>query len=201
MAEVTRRGHDIDRSGLAAGACSMDPKLIAPLLVAALVVWGIVRRVRRNFGRQTVQPVRIWLRIGVLTVIGGLISTTGVMHDARSLEALIAGLACGLALGYLGLRHTRFEVTPGGRFYTPHTYIGLAVTALFVGRLVYRLFSLSSGANALGPAQNPALMLQKSPLTVAIFAVLIGYYLLFYAGVLLRTRAPAVPMRESSPGR
>ena len=172
----------------------MDPKLITPVLIAALVAWGIVRRLRRTFGRQPVQPGRIWLRIGLLTLVGGLIAVTSVMRGAGMLEALIGGLACGAALAYVGLRHTRFEVTPEGRFYTPHTYIGLAVTLLFLGRLLYRFLYLSNGANeVLGPGSNAAAAYQKSPLTVGIFAVLVGYYVLFYAGVLLRTRAAEVP--------
>ena len=172
----------------------MDPKLIAPILVAALVVFGIVRRLRRTFGRQPVQPGRIWLRIGILTLAGGLVAATSVTRGAEMLEALIAGLACGAALAYVGLRHTRFEVTPEGRFYTPHTYIGLAVTLLLVGRLAYRFLYLSAGANAtFATDPNAAVVYQRSPLTVGIFAVLIGYYVLFYAGVLLRTRASGLP--------
>ena len=180
----------------------MDPKLITSVLLAAFLAWAILRRVRRSFGRQPVQPARIWFRIGALTLAGGLIVATSAARDARVFEALIAGLACGSALAYVGLRHTRFEVTPEGRFYTPHTYIGLAVTALFLGRLLYRVFYVSYGANAMADtAQNPALVYQRSPLTVGIFAVLVGYYLLFNAGVLVRTRPAALPMRdESSPG-
>jgi hypothetical protein len=161
----------------------MDLKLITPILVAALVVFGIVRRLRRTFGRQPVQPVRIWLRIGILTLAGGLIAATSVMRGVEMAEALITGLACGAALAWVGLRHTRFEVTPEGRFYTPHTYIGLAVTLLLVGRLAYRFLMLGSDPNA-------AAAYQRSPLTVGIFAVLVAYYVVFYAGVLLRTRAP-----------
>jgi hypothetical protein len=180
----------------------MDPKLIVLVLFAAVLVWAIVRRVRRTFGRQRVEPVRIWFRMVMLALVGGLIVAPSVVHDARALEALTAGLACGLGLAYLGLRHTQFEVTPEGRFYTPHTYIGLAVTALFLGRLIYRLFSVYNAPSAMtAPPQNPALMFQKSPLTVAIFAVLIGYYLVFYAGVLIRTRADGMAMRDrASPG-
>jgi hypothetical protein len=172
----------------------MDPKLIAPILIAALVIWGIVRRLRRTFGRQPVQPARIWLRIGILMLAGGLIAATSVMRGAQMLEALAAGLACGAALAYVGLRHTRFEVTPEGRFYTPHTYIGLAVTLLFLGRLAYRFLYLSNGPNGMfGADPNAAAAYQRSPLTVGIFAVLVGYYVLFYAGVLLRTRASELP--------
>jgi hypothetical protein len=180
----------------------MDPKLIAPILFAALLAWGIFRRVRRTFGRQPVHAGRIWLRIGMLTLVGGLVIATSAARNPEALEALTVGLACGAALAYVGLRHTKFEVTPEGRFYTPHTYIGLAVTALFLGRLLYRFLYLSYGANAVvGSNQNLAGAYQRNPLTLGIFAVLVGYYVLFYAGVLVRTRAAAPPMRDgASPG-
>lgn len=174
----------------------MDPKLITPVLMAALVAWAVVRRLRRSFGRQPVQPTRIWLRIGILTLAGGLIGATSVTRGPEMLEALLAGLACGALLAYVGLRHTRFEVTPQGRFYTPHTYIGLAVTLLFLGRVVYRFLHLPNGASGFGADPNAAVAYQRTPLTVGIFAVLIGYYLLFYAGVLLRTRVSAGPVPD-----
>ena len=180
----------------------MDPRLLTPILIAALLVWAVARRLRRTFGRQAVQPVRIWLRIGILTVAGGLIGASSATRGVEMLAALAAGLACGAALGYVGLRHTRFEVTPEGRFYTPHTYIGLAVTLLFLGRLAYRFLYLAGGAHGtFAPDPNVAAAYQRSPLTLAIFAVLIGYYLLFYAGVLRRTRAsePPVPDPVSPP--
>ncbi len=170
----------------------MDPKILTPILIGALLVWAIARRLRRTFGRQPLQPARLWLRVGILTLLGALVVATSVTRDARMLGALAGGLACGLGLGYLGLRHTRFEVTPQGRFYTPHTYIGLAVTLLFVGRLVYRFLYLANGADFTGDAHGAAAY-QRSPLTVGIFAVLIGYYVLFYAGVLFRTRDAALP--------
>jgi hypothetical protein len=174
----------------------MDPKLITPVLIAALVAWGIVRRLRRSFGRQPVQPARIWVRVGILTLVGGLVAATSVTRGAQMLEALVAGLACGALLAYVGLRHTRFEVTPEGRFYTPHTYIGLAVTLLFLGRLVYRFLHLPNGANGYGSDPNAAVAYQRTPLTVGIFAALVGYYVLFYAGVLLRTRVSGGPVPD-----
>jgi hypothetical protein len=177
----------------------MDPKLLTPILLAALVVWGILRRVRRTFGRQPVHVGRICFRIGMLTLAGGLVVATSVAHNAQTLEALAPGIACGAALAYVGLRHTQFEVTPEGRFYTPHTYIGLALTALFLGRLLYRFLYLSYGANALvGANQDFTAAYQGNPLTLASFAVLVGYYLPYYAGVLLRTRAAALPMRDDA---
>ena len=175
----------------------MDPKLLTPILIGALIAWGIARRVRRTFGRQAVQPWRIWLRIAVLTVAGGFIAVASVLRGPEMVEALLAGLAAGAALAYLGLRHTRFEVTPEGRFYTPHTYIGLAVMLLFLGRLAYRFLYLANGANGMFAGDpNGAAMYQRGPLTVVtvgIFAVLVGYYVLYYAGVLMRMRAAELP--------
>jgi hypothetical protein len=172
----------------------MDPKLITPILIGAVVVWAIVRRVRRTFGRQPVQPARMWLRIGILTFAGVAVVVTSGMRSAQMLEALIGGLLCGAALAGLGLRHTRFEVTTEGRFYTPHTYIGLAVMLLFLGRLAYRFLYLSSSAGGtLAADPGAAAAYQRSPLTLGIFGLLVGYYVLYYAGVLFRTRSSALP--------
>jgi len=176
----------------------MDPKLITPILFAALVAWGVWRRMRRTFGRQPVQAGRIWLRIGVLTLVGGLVFLTSAARNTQTLGALIAGVICGAALAYVGLHHTQFEVTPEGRFYTPHTYIGLAVTALFLGRLLYRFLNLSNGAQAFaGTNQSFPVAYQRSPLTLGFFGVLVGYYVLFYAGVLVKARSLALPMPTS----
>jgi hypothetical protein len=169
----------------------MDPKLITLLLVGALVIFAVYRRMRRTFGRQTVDVGRMWTRIVVLLAVGGLFAF-GAVHDVASLEALLAGVVGGAALSYLGLKHTQFEVTPEGRFYTPHTYIGLIVTALFLGRLVYRFAILSGngGAQLGAPNSNLAATYQNSPLTVAIFGVLITYYVVFNFGVLQKTKLP-----------
>jgi hypothetical protein len=170
----------------------MDPKLITPILIGALVVWAIVRRVRRTFGRQRVQSARMGSRIGILTLAAVAVFVTSAMRSAALLEALAGGLVCGAALGYLGLRHTRFEVTNEGRFYTPHTYIGLAVMLLFLGRLAYRFLYLATDPGA-------AAAYQRSPLTLGTFGLLVGYYLLYYAGILLRTRASAPPAADVAP--
>jgi hypothetical protein len=171
----------------------MDSHLIAPIVFAALVVWGIYRRMRRTFGRQKIDVRRIPVRIGILAIVGAL-AAFGIVHDVRTLEGLIAGIACGAALAHVGLRHTKFEVTSEGSFYTPHTYIGLVVAALFLGRLLYRFFLLYGTHGAAQPNQNPAVAYQNSPLTAGIFAVLISYYVLFYVGVLVKSRAPALPV-------
>lgn len=170
----------------------MDPR-ITPYLIAALVVWGIYRRLRRSFGRQRVREGLMWLRIGVLTALAVAIAII-TAHDVRALAALVGGIAGGAALGYVGLRYTKFEVRSDGRFYTPHTYIGVAVSALFFGRLLYRFLTVYDGAL---PSHGFAGSYQGNPFTLAVFGVLVGYYVLYYLGVLQRTRlTPAVPVSK-----
>ncbi|HEY7890243.1 MAG TPA: hypothetical protein VIC29_18630 [Steroidobacteraceae bacterium] len=169
----------------------MDPRLVTPYLVAALIVWGLYRRMRRSFGRQRVKDGLMWLRVGILTLATAVIGAQ-IARDVDLLAILLAGIACGAVLGYFGLRHTKLEVTAEGRFYTPHTYIGLAVTALFVGRLLYRYLGMYSGALPPATAGRDLIALYRhSPFTLAVIGAVVGYYVLYYIGVLQRTRPRA----------
>ena len=65
--------------------------------------------------------------------------------------------------------------------------VGGALTAILISRLVYRFITLNAltapDAQA-GPPVNPWTTGQSSPLTLGIIAVLMGYYLVYFAGVL-----------------
>lgn len=168
----------------------MDPR-VTPYLIAALVVWGVYRRMRRSFGRQRVREGWMWFRIAFLSIVAACFAVA-IGREIDVLGVLLAGVACGAALGYFGLRHTKFEVTPQGRFYTPHAYIGLAVTALFLGRLLYKFLGVYNGEVPPPAArQSLAAMYQHSPFLLGVFGVLVGYYVLYYLGVLQRTRPAA----------
>jgi len=186
----------------------MNPQLITPVLIAVLVIWGIYRRARRFIGRQRLEPGRLRARVGVFALLGGFMLLVSA-RDTRMLFATLAGASCGAALGWLGLKYTRFETTPEGRFYTPHAYIGLVVLALFVGRVLYRMMILYYGAHGFAPGapgaagpdafasvpyapQNPYANL-RTPLTLGIFGTLVGYYISYYLGVLSKSRQPAIP--------
>lgn len=163
------------------------------VLIAALLGWAMYRRARRSFGRQPLNVVRIRLRISVLAVIGALILVVSAAN-MDLLAALLGGIACGAVLATVGLRHTRFEATSEGRFYTPHTYIGLFVSALFIGRILFRYLTLYGHPQSMAvTGSNPFDQYQRSPLTLAIFGVLVGYYFLFNLGVLRKSREIPLP--------
>jgi len=128
-------------------------------------------------------------RIVFLLVVGALLMLRG-MAQANIAVAVAAGLAGGVALALFGLKLTRFETTPQGHFYTPHGGIGLALSTLLIGRLAYRFVVIWPSLQAAHSAdENPFASFQRSPLTSAMFALLIGYYVAYYAGVLIRSGA------------
>jgi hypothetical protein len=96
----------------------------------------------------------------------------------NALAGLAAGIAAGAALGVLGLRRTIYEQIGGAYFYTPNAHIGVLVSVLFLGRLLYRGYEFY----VLGAAQPQDFA--GSPLTLLVFGVLAGYYTTYAAGLL-----------------
>jgi hypothetical protein len=172
----------------------VDQRAVTFILVTAFVLWAIYRRVRRNIGRQPVTAGRMQVRIVILAAALLLLASQAV-HTAELGGALLAGLVAGALLGYVGLRHTKFETTPEGSFYTPHTYIGVTVSALLIARIVYRIVEIYPVAHAAVQANaDPFATYTKSPLTLAIFGVVVGYYVLYYMGILTKSRDARVPV-------
>lgn len=169
-------------------------------LFVPLVVFVIYRRVRRNFGRQPLRSTRLAITVAIFAIIAVLLLASAVVGmETGSLLRMgsAAGLLGGAALGLYGLHLTRIENTPQGRFYTPNSYIGMGLTALLLGRLVYRfavLMPMMGAAAAQATAgydANTMSALQRSPLTLAIVGLLVGYYLAYYCGLLWRAHGPA----------
>jgi hypothetical protein len=171
----------------------MTPQAILPAVVfPALYAWAAYRRIRRNIGRQPYQPTRLTVRMAILTLVGGgFLYSAAVTHNSLSLEAGLAGWVLGTVLGFVGLRLTKFESTPAGFFYTPNLYIGVGLSALFIGRLIYRFIVVGQAVPpAAGAGANPFAAFTSNPLTLAIFTLIVGYYVTYCAGVLLRARNP-----------
>jgi hypothetical protein len=183
---------------------------IWPWILAALVVWMVYRRFRRNFGRQRVQPTRMTVRIIVLLVLAATLAPAA-LRGGEYVAAQAAGAAAGIALALWGASRTRFIRDGGALFYLPHTYTGLAVSALVLGRIVYRFVELyPAGGLSLPGTSTPDAQaaIVKAPLTVGLFFVLIGYYVCYYSRVLWKSRrltaadleAPATASDPASEG-
>jgi hypothetical protein len=149
------------------------------------------------------------VRISILLLLGAALAWRRAGNYAL---AEIGGVLIGIALAIWGASRTRFLTEKGVRYYIPHTYTGIAVSLLFIGRLAYRFVQASSsgalgGAAAMPPSAAPATMppmagpqaMVASPLTVGIFFVLIGYYVCYYSWVLWKSRHITTADMETSP--
>lgn len=164
-----------------------------PTLVAVpLIGFALYRRLKRTFGRQRVAPRTMALRMALLSTISAVLLVVWSPTSA-GLAAALAGLALGICLAMVGLAHTRFEITAEGKFYVPNRWIGSVVTALFLGRLAGRLFTISERTAQVTAGASPFAGLQRSPLTLGFFFLLAGYYVSYYAGVLAKAAKLAMP--------
>lgn len=154
--------------------------LLVPTAITALVGWRMYRRIKRMVGRQRLSRVRPWLTACLLPIPVALFALFSRAHPS-ALAGLFGGVAVGVALGVYGLRVTRYEETAEGLFYTPSAHLGIALSLLLVGRVVYRLFVLE-----FAPASVPASQssVGNNPLTLLIFGTLAGYYVTYAIGLL-----------------
>jgi hypothetical protein len=155
------------------------PSLV-PALVVPYLVWRVYRRFHRNVGRQLVHTGRLVTGIVIFGLIAGVLLFFS-LFSAHLLASVGSGLVVGAVLALVGLRLTKFEVgQPKPHYYTPNTYIGVGLSLLLLGRLLYRMTVLYL-SDAFASAA-PSLM-QSWP-TLLIVGLTAGYYITFNAGVL-----------------
>ena len=118
-----------------------------------------------------------------LFLIGAAVTSLWV---PRALPYAALGLLTGNLLGLLGLATTRWEPSPRGLWYTPNRWLVLLVTLVVTARVSYGFWRVwhawhrgvgQSWLDAFGVAQS-----------MAAGAVVLGYYLFYFAG--LRRRLP-----------
>ena len=146
-------------------------------------------------GRQRLRIVRCWFTVIVLPLVAAGLSV-GSMGRPWGALSLAGGTVVGIALGLYGLRVTKYERTSDGFYYTPSAHLGIGLSLLFAGRVVYRVIQIATVLDAGTPAP-PAF--GRSPLTTLLFAILAGYYATFSLG-LLRWRRQELPLPPPAPG-
>ena len=169
----------------------MTPTLHAPVIVllglVALVAWRMYSRIRRLIGRQRLSRPRLWISVCSFPALVLLLAF--LSFNLYAIAALVAGVVVGAALGAYGLRLTKFEKAADGFFYTPSAHIGVALSLLFAGRVLYRIVELYfPAAQTAGPPTDFA----RSPITLALFGALAGYYVAYCIGLLLWRRRIAM---------
>ncbi|MEO8391268.1 MAG: hypothetical protein ABI893_17835 [Polaromonas sp.] len=152
---------------------------ITLLVLLPLITWRVYARFRRMVGRQRLSKVRPWITLAIFPVLLVLLCFAAHEHPER-LWWLAGGLGLGVLLGIFGLGKTQFEPTPQGLFYTPNAHLGIALSLLFVARIAYRLFEIYAAEPTVQHGMGD---FARSPLTLAVFGLLAGYYISYAIGL------------------
>jgi hypothetical protein len=172
--------------------------ILVTILFVALIAWRMHARIRRLIGRQKLAPARPWINLVLFPVLVALL-LMGSRLQPLTTGALVAGAALGTALGVIGLRRTRFEVTADGLFYTPSAHIGIALSVLLVARILWRFLSMG-GFPGLGSAPPPPPGSTLTPLTLTLLGTLAGYYFTYAVGLVRwAAKSRALSARQETP--
>lgn len=171
----------------------METTTLALLFLVPLLVWRIYSRLKKLVARQKSQLWRHRLvAFGFPALIVFLATTT--KFEILPLSSLGAGVLAGGWLGVLGIRLTRFEQVGKDYYFTQHRYLGLAITMLFIARLLYRGMEIYLNTRLDVPVPPPPF--GQSPLTMAAYGMVTGYYAA-YAWGLLRWRQRNKPLKAA----
>ena len=154
--------------------------------IGALIAWRVYMRVRRAVGRQKYSKRRAWMAVVFYPLILAMVVLGALVHP-EALLALVGGIVVGATLGIFGIRHTKFEAVDGVDYYTPNAHIGIALSLLLVGRVLYRLFDIFTST---GGFTHPPSDFVRSPLTLLIVGTVLAYYFTYAIG-LIRAHATA----------
>jgi hypothetical protein len=156
-------------------------KTVLYVVFGAFIAWRIYQRMRRNIGRQPLRPGRAAFRLAIISI--AIVVLAVILHPfPHALAGFGGGLLIGAILGFIGLRLTKFDTTEEGHFYTPDTRMGVGITLLLTGRIIYRF--VVPPDFTLIPGHPPP---QFSPLTFFLAGITLGYFLVYLIGLFVHT--------------
>jgi hypothetical protein len=163
------------------------PILLILVLAAIALLPPIILVQRYRVGRSR-QPARGWL--ATLNLVGLVMSVVFFLTGAAvtnfwvpyALRYTLAGLTLGCVLGLIGLALTRWEPSPRALYYTPNRWLVLGITLVVTARVLYGFWrgwqawrsAIEGGAWIVASGAAGAL---------AAGAVVLGYYVIYWAGV------------------
>jgi hypothetical protein len=163
---------------------------IATLLgIGALVAWRLYRRAHKLIMRQQFSLRRSRSSLILFPLLILLFLVSSYTHPL-AVAAELGGVLFGVVLAVYGLRHTKYEITAEGLYYTPNAHIGIALSLLLAGRVVYRFFEMYVSTSA---AAHPPQDFARSPLTLLIFGTTAGYYAWYALGLIRWHRSVGKP--------
>ncbi|HZB25535.1 MAG TPA: hypothetical protein VE379_05355 [Vicinamibacterales bacterium] len=154
-------------------------------VIVILMPVSLIQRYRVGTARRA---ARGW--VTTLNLVAIAISTALFLAGAAvtnvwvpdALKYAAAGLLAGCVLGVAGLAASRWEASRGALHYTPNRWLVLAITLTVTGRILYG-FWRSYQAWQSGLSGSSWFVAAGVAGSLAAGALVLGYYLVYWAGV------------------
>ena len=159
--------------------------LAAMLLAIALMPISLVQRYRVGTSRRQARGWIVTLNLTGFVLTAGIFLMGAAVTNVwvpNALRYAAMGLLGGCLLGMVGLWLTRWEYSARALHYTPNRWLVLAITLVVTARIVYgfwrswQVWRLTAGDTSWLAASGVAGSLAAG-------AVVVGYYLIYWAGV------------------
>lgn len=162
--------------------------LLLPLLFVVLLPISIVQRYRtgtaRRMGRPWVASLNV-LGLSLSAFIFLIAASFANFWAPNALPYSFIGLLCGIVLGFVGLRLTRWEPTARGLHYTPPRLLVLLITVVVTVRVFYGFWRAWYAWHQAGAAGS-WLAHAGAAGSLAMGAGVLGYYFTYWCGVARR---------------
>ena len=166
---------------------------VIPIIIVLLFVCGIVLatplllllRYRAGTARRMARPWIATVNILSLLLSAGIFIWVAALTNfwvPRAFEYSLIGMFSGCLLGLLGLALTRWEKTATAIYYTPNRWLVLFVTLAVAARMVYGLWRIWHAWHTTGH-DTSWLAAAGIPGSMSVGALVLGYYLSYFAGV------------------
>ena len=162
--------------------------LLLPVALVIAMPFALVRRYRLGKARRLARSWVAKLNLVMFALSALIFLWAAALTNfwvSNTFTFSLVGLTGGAVLGVVGLALTRWEASPRALHYTPNRWLVLLITVTVSARLLYGFWRAWHAWGASGPDTS---WLAASGLagSLAVGAVVLGYYLVYTAGVLLR---------------
>jgi hypothetical protein len=164
--------------------------LVLALLAVILTPLTLFMRYRTGRARRRARSWVATFNLASLALAVVLLLTSAAVAAfwaPLSARYALAGLAGGAALGLLGLFVTRWEPSPGVLHYTPNAGLVLVVTLVVAARIAWGAWRAWEAWTA-GLDHTTWVVVSGVRGSFAAGGVVLGYYLVFWAGVRRKAR-------------
>ena len=168
--------------------------LIALIVIPAIIVLSLPFSIRQRYRAGTARRLaRGWVSAfnafslatsaGIFLIFAGISSTW--LPGAFTYG--VSGLLAGCVLGFAGLALTHWEVTHTSLHYTPNRWLVLSITVVVAVRVCFGFWRAWHAWHTT-PGDQSWLAASGLAGSMAAGAVVLGYYLTFWAGIWMRLR-------------